>query len=241
MTKVFGGRHTYGEAIGIIMMNKYKPRIPGDVGNASTFNFPVRYRVVEEATGDAHRRADRLLVEPFIKAAQELARDGVKAITSSCGFLAFYHREIANAVDIPVFVSSLIQVPMVCHMLGRNRKVGVLTAEAKYLDERHFEAVGAKGLPVVVYGMEDQPEFCRVILRDERDMDHTLVEQEVVSVCKAMVQDHPDVGAIVFECANLPPYAAAVNAALRIPVFDLVTLTNMMFQAVVRKPIVGFM
>ncbi len=236
-----GGRHTYGEAIGILMTNKFKPRIPGDVGNASTFEFPVRYRVVEEATGARHRRADPALIEPFIRAAQELERDGVKAITSSCGFLALYQKDVADAVSIPVFLSSLIQLPMVYRMIKRTQKVGVVTAEKQHLDKRYFDCVGASDVPVVVVGMEDQPEFQHAILQDYPRLDSDAMEREALDVCGRMVAENPDIGAIVFECANLPPYAKAVQDKLRLPVFDIVTLTNMVFQAVVHRRFVGFM
>lgn len=236
-----GGRHTYGEAIGILMTNKFKPRIPGDVGNASTFEFPVRYRVVEEATGARHRRADSSLIEPFIRAAQELERDGVKAITSSCGFLALYQKDVADALSIPVFLSSLIQVPMVHRMIKRTQRIGVVTAEKQHLDRRYFDCVGASDVPIVVAGMEDQPEFQRAILQDHPRLDSDAIERETLEVCERMVKENPDIGAIVFECANLPPYSKAVQDRLHLPVFDIVTLTNMVFQAVVRRQFVGFM
>ena len=41
-----GGRAVYGQAIGILLTNSRFPRIPGDVGNASTFDFPVRLKRV---------------------------------------------------------------------------------------------------------------------------------------------------------------------------------------------------
>jgi len=236
-----GGRNSYGEAIGVILMNKYKARIPGDIGNASTFNFAVRYIVVEEATGTRHRRGDVTLTEPFIKAAQKLEKEGVKAITSACGFLAFFQKEIADSVNIPVFVSSLVQVPMVYSMLKHNQKVGVLTAEGQYLDKRYFEAIGAKKVPVVVYGMENEPEFNRAVIQDGPNLNPELMEQEVVSRCKLMLKENPDVGAIIFECTQLPPYAAAVQKSLNLPIFDIVTLTNMVFDVVARRQYTGFM
>ena len=236
-----GGRNTYGEAIGVIMVNKKKARIPGDVGNASTFDFPVRYQVVEEASTETHRRADRSLTVPFIEAAKNLEKEGVKAITTCCGFLAFFQKEISDSVNIPVFTSSLLFLPMVCRMIRSDQKVGVITAEAPFLDKRYFDAVGVDQNLVVVAGMENEPEFRRAVLDDEPSIDPDKMRRDIVKVASTLVAKHPEVGAIVLECTQLPPYARAVQEAVHLPVFDIITLTNMVYSALFRKDFVGTM
>jgi hypothetical protein len=94
---------------------------------SATINFPVCFKVVKGATTKkVVDQADRSLLQPFMAAAQELESEGVKAITGSCGFLVLFQQQIADAVNIPVFLSSLIQVPMVYRMLNQNRKFGQL-------------------------------------------------------------------------------------------------------------------
>jgi hypothetical protein len=76
----------YGESIGILILDATYPCIPGNVGNASTFPFPVRYKVVKEASIERLlKQKDITLLEPFIDAAIELQEEGVKAITISVG------------------------------------------------------------------------------------------------------------------------------------------------------------
>ena len=242
MSPIFeGGRNTYGEAIGVIMMNKVKARIPGDVGNATTFDFPVRFCVVKEACTDTHRRADSSLIKPFVEAAKDLERAGVKAITTCCGFLAIFQREIADAVNIPVFTSSLLLLPMVSRMLKSDQKIGVITAEGIYLDDRYFENVGMDTDRVVVAGMENEPEFRRSVLDDEPSMDTEKMEKEIVQVASNLVSEHPEIGAFVLECTQLPAYAKAIQDAVGLPVFDIVSLTNMVYSAVIRKDFTGSM
>ena len=48
--KFKGGKNVYGACLGILMLEAKFPRIPGDVGNAGTWPFPVQYRVVPGAT-----------------------------------------------------------------------------------------------------------------------------------------------------------------------------------------------
>lgn len=230
---VTGGKNVYGESIGILMLDTKFPRIPGDIGNALTFPFPVRYRKVSGATAArVVKEADPSLIAPFIDAAKELEQEGVCAITTSCGFLAIFHQHLAQAVDIPVFSSSLLQLPLVAAMIGSDKKIGILTASKPHLTPLHFKGVGAEGINKVIYGMEEQEEFTQVFIEGKEEMDVAKVEEEIVKVALTMVEENPDVGAIVFECTNMPPFRRAVQEAVQRPVFDIVTLTNYVYDSI---------
>ncbi|MGI6574878.1 MAG: hypothetical protein ACOX3A_03250 [bacterium] len=132
---VRGGKNYYGLAIGILMLETKFPRIPGELGNATTWNFPVLYKVVKGASPQrVVRENDPSLLEPFLEAARELEREGVRAITTSCGFLAMFQKEMAAAVNIPVFTSTLLMVPLVHKMLRPEQKVGIITVNSQTLD-----------------------------------------------------------------------------------------------------------
>jgi Asp/Glu/hydantoin racemase len=231
---VRGGSTLYGHTIGIIVLDTRFPRLPGDIGNASTWPFPVRYCVVPQATPERVVRQHAAgLLAPFITAAHELVRDGVRAITTSCGFLSLYQREIAASVSVPVFTSSLLQIPLVARLLRPEQKVGVLTIDARHLTQAHLQAVGIEDMPLVIAGLETEKELTRVLIDNELELDPQKAEAEMVHVARHMLADHPDVGAIVLECTNMPPYAQAVQRATGLPVFDIVTLTRWVYQAFV--------
>jgi len=230
---VTGGKNVYGESIGILMLDTRFPRIHGDIGNALTFPFPVRYKKVSGATPvRVVKEADPALILPFIEAARELEQEGVCAITTSCGFLAIFHKHLSRAVNIPVFSSSLLQLPMVAAIIGPHKKVGIMTASRPHLTPLHFKGVGAEGIDMVIYGMEEEEEFHKVFLEGKEEMDVAKVEQEMVKVAQTMIREHPDVGAIVFECTNMPPFRKAVQKAVNRPVFDIVTLTNYVYDSI---------
>jgi len=236
LEKAVGGKNLFGHSIGILMLESQFPRIPGDIGNALTWDFPVLYKVVEKATPDiVVRKGDRTQLKPFIKAAQELEREGVQAVTTGCGFLAMFQKELASAVNVPVFTSSLMQVPMVYSMLKQSQQVGIITIYSKSLTDRHLSAVGVDKVPHIIVGTEDEEEFSRVILDDEIELDVEKSRDAFISIAKKMSSDYPDVGAIVLECTNMPPYAAAIQKETGLPIFDIYTLVNMVYQAVVRK------
>lgn len=242
MKIAMGGKNIYGHAIGILMLETRFPRIPGDVGNATTWDFPVLYNVVKNATPDAVvRKGDRTLLKPFIKGAQELEQEGAKAITTTCGFLAMFQQEMAAAVDVPVFTSSLMQVPLVYAMLKPSQKVGIITIDAKSLTQHHLSCVGVDKVPHVIMGTEGEEEFSRKILDDEMELDVEKSRNELIKIARKMRSDCPEVGAVVLECTNMPPHAAAIQREVGLPVFDIYTLANMVYQAVVRREFSGYM
>ncbi len=231
----------YGESIGILILDAAYPCVPGNVGNANSFDFPVRYEKVNGASIDRLlNQQDATLAEPFIEAAQNLQRAGVRAITGACGFMALFQREVAAAVHIPVLLSSLLQIPLIFSITGK--RVGIITANAACLTDRHFENTGiGQNCLIAVAGMENQPEFSSAILKEKGTLDTEKIENEVIGVARRLVQNHPDVGAILFECSDLPPYAAAVQQAVNLPVFDFITMINYIHSSLVRMPFKGFM
>jgi len=242
MEKAIGGKNLYGYPIGILMLKTKFPRIPGDIGNATTWDFPVLYKVIEKAIPDVVvRKGAPGLLEPFVKGAQELEKEGVRAITTNCGFLALFQKDMASVVNIPVFTSSLMQVPLAHAMIKPSQKVGIITIHARSLTQKHLSCVGSDKVPHIIYGTEGEKEFSRVILDDEMELDVTKSRDELVRVAKRMVSEHPEVGAIVLECTNMPPYAAAIRKEIDLPIFDIYTLVIMVYHAVVKKEFSGFM
>ena len=236
-----GGPNICGATIGVLCLDSRFPKPPGHIKNPSGLSFPVLYETVKGATvANLVNRPSPDFIAPFIDAARRLEADGVRAITGSCGFLALYQKELSAAVTIPVFASSLIQVPLAYAMLPPSHKVGVLTADAGNLTERHFTAVGADTVPVAVGGMEHSTEFREVILEARRDdMDIEKLSAEIIDAAVRLVADHEDVGALVLECTDMPPFAAEIQERLRLPVFDLTTLATMVHDVVCRQPYRG--
>src|SRR5437867_1773366 len=145
--RVRGGFNQYGVTVGILMLDTRFPRIPGDMGNAATFPFPVRYHRVSGADPDLVVRR------------------------------------------------------------------------------------GAEGLLPAFVGMETEKEFTRVLLGDELELDVDAAREEHVRVARRLVSDYPDVGAIVLECTNMPPYTPDIQRETGLPVFDIVSLVTMVHAA----------
>ena len=218
MPVIKGGRGNYGEAVGILTLDTVFPRIPGDVGNATTFDFPVRFSVVRGASPKrvVHEQ-DPALLKPFIEAAQELEAAGCRAITTTCGFLALFQKELAAAVGVPLFTASLLQVPVVHRMLRPDQVIGILTAHSDALNPRVLEAVGADGVPYVVGGSQHAPDFYNVFVQNRDWIDTDLCEAQLVALATGMVEANPKIGAFVCEGTNFSSWGRAIQEATRRP------------------------
>lgn len=235
--RLSGGKSIYGATLGILMLEARFPRIVGDMGHAATFPFPVQYRLVDGASPDRVVRhgADGLL-GPFVDAARDLVRHGCDGITTNCGFLSLFQAELAAAVNVPVATSSLMQVATVNRLLPAGKRAGLLTISGSTLTERHLVAAGVP-LDTPIATTEGGAEFTRAILDDEETLDPELAEADNVSAALMLCADD-SVGAIVLECTNMTPYAAAIGAATGRPVFTMAGFASW-FQAALSPRLEG--
>jgi Asp/Glu/hydantoin racemase len=228
--KAKGGKAVYGASVGILMLEAQFPRIPGDMGNALTWPFPVHYKVVRSATPDLVVRKEAAgTLDMFIAAARELVADGVDGITTNCGFLALFQEELAAAVPVPVATSSLMQVALVNRVLAPGKRAGILTISGTALTPLHLEKAGVpEGTPIGT--TEGGREFTRAILDNELYLDVDAARLDNVDAALKLQADNPELGAIVLECTNMIPYAADIRQATGLPVFSIETFVRW-FQA----------
>ena len=225
-------RTYYGVPIGILMLDSKFERFNGDIGNAQTWPFPVQYKIVRGAVPNkvVDTLNNRHLFQLFADAADELIREGVDGITTTCGFLALYQQELAAHCSVPVATSALLQVPMVARVLPKGKRPGILTFSAESLTMHHLAAVGIDpDTPVV--GLAVASEFQRSIREGDDTVPFEVLKAEVLDTAERMLKDDPSIGAIVCECTNITPYSHEINRRLGVPVFDMVTLVHWFHRA----------
>ncbi|SCB56151.1 AroM protein [Bradyrhizobium shewense] len=234
------GQSFYGAPVGILQFEwarspGIRPCIPGSVGNASTWSVPVRYKTVSVL----HNVAE--MTSAVTQSATELVREGAQLITSNCGFMIRYQDAVRAAVDVPVLLSSLLLAPFLERMLPREKVLGIITARASSLTPDLFEAAGlpANTERVAVAGLENAPAFAAAFLDLRGDLDVSAVETETVDAAVALLNDRPDVGMLLLTCSELPPYAAAVQRAIGIPVFDYTSMVEFFIEGLIRRPFNG--
>lgn len=214
-----------GVSLGILVLDTRFPRLPGDIAHARTWPFPVQYKVVRGASIEkvVHRSAQGLL-SLFADAAQELVDLGVDGITTSCGFLSIFQKDLAERCPVPVATSALLQVPLVQRLLPSGKRVGVLTFAAERLSAEHLKAVGVD--PSTPLGDVPANSEFRRSLEEGRSADPAVLRADVISAAQRLQKQHPDVGAIVVECTNMPAYSADLREHTGLPIYDIVSLVE---------------
>jgi hypothetical protein len=245
---VKGGYPYYGEAIGILMFDDRRyPMIPGNVGNASTYDFPVRLKVVrglnwypppEDEWGDPPPAEVNLLVQ----AAKELESEGVRAIVTCCGFFSVMQETLAKAVDVPVFTSPLILLPLLLRTIAPSKSIAVYTASRSHLTEGFIRAGGvAEAGRVKLFGAEGSSEFCATHMGGTRtEIDFELMQQQIVDIAAGFAEDNPDLGMILLECTTFPSFSVDIQQRTGLPVVDYIDMINFVYDSVVCRRYNGF-
>ncbi|MCE8523011.1 aspartate/glutamate racemase family protein [Ruegeria pomeroyi] len=221
-----GGKTVFGATVGILMLETRFPRIPGDMGNAMTWPFPVQYRVVRGASPDKVVRGDpRVLLDAFVEAGRDLVATGADGITTNCGFLALVQDELRAALGVPVATSSLMQVPMVQALLPPGRKAVILTISKATLSPAHLSAAGVPA-DTPVFGTDGGRAFTRDILGDAPQIDFAACRHDMLDAADQILAQQPDAGAIVLECTNMVPYAADLRRRTGLPVYSIYSMVT---------------
>ena len=216
-------------------------QLEGLVGNSTnldTYPFPVRICRIEGANLETVlENPSEAVLRRMIGESKKLIGEGIRAITTSCEFNAVFQRELAEAIPVPVFTSSLLQVPFVCRTLSPDQRVAVITAKHAALKRAHLQAAGiTEKMPVDIYGMESSSEWNRIFSDPDDSLDLDLVTKEVERIALGAIAAQPATGAIVLECTDLPPFAAALRESTRLPVFDFQTMMGHVARAVGAAP-----
>lgn len=235
------GQVSYGEPIGILMLDTYTPFIPGDVGNASTYDFPIRYETVKGLTVKRIFNKDKSAYHALYTAAKKLQSQGVRAITGDCGFMAIFQNRLTKELKVPIFLSSMLQVPFITNLISEDAKIGVLSANGTSLNDKKL--LGEVGInnpdKIIIKGLEKKENFNKSIIEEVGILDPAKIEKEVVEAAEELLKIHPEIEIILQECSVLPPYSRAVQEATNLPVFDYITMINYVYSAVVQKDYQG--
>jgi hypothetical protein len=239
----------YGMGLGVIILDDVYPGFPGDVRNASAYPFPIQYQVAKDVDIRAlvWEEDKSPCLEPIQKAAKHLEQMGCRAIAAECGYFAYFQRDIAGYVDVPVFMSSLLQVRLAQQLIGPDKVVGIMFGHRKYVRPGHLTNVGIElDSNCVIAGALD--EYGCVELQhlwskhnrtDPPGAIYTKTEQEFVQACVEFCSAHPNMGALMLECTGFQPFARAVQREIDLPIFSWGTLLDYAYSIAVHRAYYG--
>jgi hypothetical protein len=227
--------YSYGHGIGLLLLDARAPFVPGDVGNASSYDYPALYKTVPGLTTNACLGGEAGWEDAVVKAARGLEKEGAKGLSSDCGFMIQFQEVVADAVDIPVALSSLLQLPMMARCLDPDATIGILTADDSILTRDILDRYGLRvPNPIVIRGPQNEPEFNEAIMlagpqgSPSMSLDSDKIREEVVGTAHAMQDEHPEMAAILIECSIMPPYAKALQEAVDLPCFNFIDMIDYM-------------
>ena len=239
----------YGMGLGIIILDEVYPGFPGDVRNASAFPFPIQYEIATGVDILALVSEDDKspCLQPIQDAAKKLERLGCRAIAAECGYFAYFQKEIADHVGVPVFMSSLLQVPWAQQLIGPDRLVGLFASSKGDVTARHLESVGIRpNSNYVLGGIEEYgtcPQFDNLWLESVRpdppEAYYDRAEQEFLAVATQFYRDYPSMGAMVLECTGMQPFARSLQREIDLPVFSWGTLLDYAYSVTVHRDYYG--
>lgn len=239
----------YGMGLGIMILDDVYPGFPGDVRNASAFPYPIQYEIAEGVdTYTLVCEDDKSPCrEPILRAAKKLESMGCRAIAAECGYFAYFQKDVAGYVDVPVFMSSLLQVPFIQQLIGPKKSVGIVCAQKRFLQEEHLENVGIDlNSNYVIAGAEDEygcTQFDNLWDHAKRpeipEAYYDEAEKDMIRTCKDFYNKNPNIGAIMLECTGMQPFARSIQREVGLPIFSWGTLLDYAYSAVVHRDYYG--
>lgn len=212
--------------IGFLILKTRFPRIVGDAGCAATWHFPAIYETAECASPSrVVRGRARGLLPAFIRAGKKLIARGADGIATTCGFLCLHQRELSAALPVPVLSSPLLAGRKIQNDIPPAKKLGILTASAADLSAAHLAAADIDIARATIGGPPPDSAFAAAFLQNRPALRIDCARAEMVAAAKKLCSQN-DIGAILLECANMPPYAAAVQSATGLPVYSIVQVVS---------------
>jgi hypothetical protein len=239
----------YGMGLGIIILDDIYPGFPGDVRNASTYPYPVQYEIAEGVDIEAlvFKEDKSSCLEPIMKAAKKLERMGCRAVSAECGYFSYFQKEIAGCVDVPVFMSSLLQVPLAQRVIGYDKTVGIYVGTKSAVRDEHLTSVGIQlGSNYVIEGACDNEvcaEFVKLWYAEKRperpEAEYGKAARDFVNHGVSFFRQNTNMGAMVLECTGFPPFARQLQREIDIPVFSYSTLHDYAYSVTVHRDFYG--
>lgn len=239
----------YGMGLGIIILDDVYPAFPGDVRNASAFPYPIQYEIVKgvDILGLLYQKDKSGFLVPILEAAKNLESMGCRAIAAECGYFAWFQQEIAGEVDVPVFMSSMLQIPLIQQTIGPKKSVGILCAKKECLTEEHLRRVGVNPASnYFVNGAQDDyscPGFDTLwdakVRPEIPESDFEATEKQMVMIAKDMKAKHPDMGALMLECTGMQPFARAIQREIDLPIYSWGTMLDYAYSTSVHREYYG--
>ena len=136
-------------------------------------------------------------------------------------------------------MSSLCQLPIIKTCISEKKKIAVLAASGDNITDELLKKVGTDSSRIIVENIGGLESFS-AIRYGRTELDNGTLTKDLCKVVVNLQEREPDIGAILLECSDLPPYAKQIQAVTGLPVFDFNTMIDMIYHSVVQKTYYGY-
>lgn len=223
------------EKIGILLLDCGLSFFPGNTAHKQSYPFPVEFKTVPGYTPERALCGASEVFDSLLETALKLQNSGVKAITGNCGFMAVHQKELSENISVPVFLSSLLQIPFMRALLPPRKKIGIITADENRLDKTVLKNAGVKpDNDLVVTGLQDMENFSSSVILGNQEMSRNKICDEVLEKTTDLLENNSNIAQILLECSILPSFGAEVQKATGLPVFDYNTMIRYVYSSVIK-------
>jgi len=223
-------------SLGVLCLDYDKNAQLGDVDCEGSFGYQVIFRRVKGLTYQIAKSGSlpEAVRKEFATAIKWLENQGVHGITSDCGFMMCFQilgREVAK---VPIFLSAMIQSPMISVAFDKYDKILILTGNKEAMMPMKNVFLKHCGFDVddyrfLIHGCDTVPKWNEV--NEGKMMDIPAVKPGLVSMVQEIIFKQPTIRAICSESALLPAFSDALRDATGLPVFDVITLSDFFISA----------
>ena len=172
----------------------------------------------------------------FIEAIKYLEAEGVNGYTGDCGFMMNFQQLARTNTKLPVYMSSLCQLPSVTCAYGQNEKIAIFTANGVSLAPmrdliRDECGVDTEQERYIIVGCENVDHFGDEVAKGLK-VNTDLATPGIVKKALETQAANPEIRAFLFECTELPQFSDAVRAATGLPVYDSITMSDSFMSGV---------
>merc|ERR1719460_664476 len=164
--------------LGVVRLDYNYPPAAGDIDCPGSYGYDVIFRCVPGLTFEM-AQAGKMTMEvlkEFKLAVKWLESQGASGITGDCGFMMAFQPIARDVASVPVFMSSMVQCPMVSLAYDKFDKVLILTANSKTLKPQKDVLLSHCGFNVdddrfIIIGLQDVPGFDAVEKGEKVDVE----------------------------------------------------------------------
>jgi len=230
--------------LGVLRIDIDKFAAPGDINNPCSFPYPVYYHAVKGLTIQMLESAKMTaeVEKAFIEAVEYLDRKRVSGITGDHGLMLAFQDTARRITKRPVFMSPLTQLPAIRATFSAGEKILVLCETKESLNALSKILEGQCGLEfsaerfilLPLKGVEGL-----FVVYEGKCHESRKVEAALIDEVSKVLQQHPEVRAIVNECVISTVFSDAVRCATNLPVYDMITCCDLFLNGCRDNPLFG--